>query len=252
MTRLTFGGGFSIVPIWSPDGRYILFRSPEGISWTRSDGAGKPQTLIPSKNLPAAWSFTPDGKRLAFQEVSGSGYDLWTVPVESDGAGLRAGKAEVFLQTPADERNPSFSPDGRWLAYASNESGTFQVNVRAFPEASSGPGGKWQISNDGGTYPEWSRSGRELFFRSLDNRIMVATYTTKGDSFIADKPRLWSEKRLADFGPVGIATYDVAPDGKRIAALMPVDPQQEQTTQSHVIFLMNFFDELRRRVPTGK
>jgi serine/threonine protein kinase len=247
MTRLTFGGGFSIVPIWSPDGRYILFRSPEGISWTRSDGAGKPQILMPSKNLPAAWSFTPDGKRLAFQDVAGNGYDLWTVPVESDGAGLRAGKAELFLQTPADERNPSFSPDGRWLAYSSNESGTFQVNVRAFPDK----GGKWQISNDGGTYAEWSRSGRELFFRSLDNRIMMATYTAKGDSFIADKPRLWSEKRLTDFGPVGISTYAVAPDGRRIVALIPVDPQEEQTAQNHVIFLMNFFDEVRRRTAAG-
>ena len=248
MARLTSGGGFSIAPIWSPDGHYILFRGREGISWTRSDGAGKPQTLTPRTNLATAWSFTPDGKRLAFQEVGGNGYDLWTVPVESDGAGLRAGKAEPFLQTPADERTPSFSPDGRWLAYFSDEMGTYQVYVRAFPDK----GGKWQISNDGGTYPGWSRSGRELFFRSLDNRVMVATYTPKGDSFIADKPRLWSEKRLADFGPVGISTYDVAPDGKRIVALMSADPQEEQTAQNHVIFLMNFFDEVRRRVPTGK
>ena len=248
MARLTSGGAFSIAPIWSPDSRYILFRGPAGISWTRSDGAGKPQTLTPRKNLATAWSFTPDGKLLAFQEVSGNGYDIWTVPVESDGAGLRAGKAEPFLQTPADDRTPSFSPDGRWLAYASDESGTYQVYVRVFPDK----GGKWQISNDGGTYPVWSRNGRELYFRSLDNRVMVATYTTKGDSLIAEKPRLWSEKQLADFGPIGISTYDVAPDGKRIVALMPVDPQPEQTAQNHVIFLMNFFDEVRRRVPTGK
>ena len=86
---------------------------------TRSDGAGKPQPLTQNKNSQAPWSFTPDGKRLAFVEQSGGGFHLWTVPLESDSAGLRAGKPEVLLQTPADERSPSFSPDGRWMAYSS-------------------------------------------------------------------------------------------------------------------------------------
>jgi eukaryotic-like serine/threonine-protein kinase len=162
----------------------------------------------------------------------------------SDGASLRAGKPEVFLQTQFNERQPSFSPDGRWLAYSSDESGTYQVYVRAFPDR----GGKWQISNDGGLYPTWSRNGRELFFRTEDNRIMVAAYTGKGDSFVPDKPRVWSEKRIGDTGFNGL-NYDVAPDGKRIAALMPVERSEQQ--QSHVIFLENFFDELRRRVPAG-
>ena len=171
---------------------------------------------------------------------AGTGFDLWTVPLESDGAGLRAGKPEPFLQTPFDERHPSFSPDGRWLAYASNESGTFQVYVRAFPDK----GGKWQISNSGGVYPVWSRNGRELFFRTEDNRIMVATYTVKGDSFVADKPRVWSEKALANVGV--IPNYDLAPDGKRIAALMPAE-RRKRRAQNHVTFLLNFFDELRRR-----
>ena len=170
---------------------------------------------------------------------------MWTVAVESDGAGLRSGKPEVFLQTSFDERTPVFSHDGRWLAYTSNESGTYQVYVRAFPDS----GGKWQISNGGASYPVWSRNGRDLFFRSNDNRIMVASWIAKGDSFVADKARVWSEKRLADFGIVGTGTYDVAPDGKRVAALMPVEAPETQQAQNHVIFLMNFFDELRRKVP---
>jgi dipeptidyl aminopeptidase/acylaminoacyl peptidase len=170
ITRLTFGGGFSIGPMWSPDGQYILYWVTDGIYSIRSNGAGKPQQLSPSRNLTTPWSFTPDGKRLAYMDLAGNGYDIWTVPVENDGAGLRTGKAEPFLQTPADERQPYFSPDARWLAYASDESGTFQVYVRAFPDN----GGKWQISNAGGAYPVWSRNGRELFFRNLDNRIMVA------------------------------------------------------------------------------
>jgi serine/threonine-protein kinase len=240
MTRLTFSGEGA--PVWSPDGRYIVFQGPGGMFWTRSDGAGKPQPLTQSKNRQIPFSFAPDAKRLAFQEANvGSGFVIWTIPLESDGSGLRAGKPEVFLQTAFDERHPSFSPDGRWLAYDSNESGTTQVYVRAFPDK----GGKWQISGSGGLFPEWSRNGRELFFRALDNRIMVATYTAKGDSFVADKPRVWSEKRLANIGV--IPNYDLAPDGKRIAALMPAEEPDEQKAQTHVIFLQNFFDEVRRR-----
>ncbi len=249
MTRLTFGGGSNFGPVWSPDGRYIVFDGPGGIWWVRSDGASKPQPLIQSKNVLVPFSFTPDGKRLAYHEENPvTSYDIWTVTIESDGAGVRAGKPEVFLQTPADERHPAFSPDGRWLAYTSNESGTYQVYVRAFPDK----GGKWQISNAGGVYPEWSSNGHELFFRTDDNRIMVATYAAKADSFVPDKPRVWSDKQLANFGPVGTSTYDLAPDGKRIAALMPVETAEAQKAQNQVIFLENFFDEVRRKVPVGK
>jgi Tol biopolymer transport system component len=205
------------------------------------------QPLTQSKNLQYPWSFMPDGKRLAFMELGTGGFHLWTVPLESDSAGLRAGRPEVFLQAPADERYPSFSPDGRWIAYRSDESGTAQVYVRAFPDK----GGKWQISNSGGTYPMWSRNGHELFFETLDNHMMVAAYTVQGDSFVAEKPRVWSEKQLG-VGAVVSRNADPAPDGKRIVALVPVETAEAQKAQSHVIFLMNFFDELRRKVPAGK
>jgi serine/threonine-protein kinase len=246
MTRLTFGGN-NLNPVWSPDGRYIAFLGPGGMWWVRSDGAGKPQPLIRGKNLLVPFSFTPDGKRLAYQEQNPrTSFDIWTVTIESDGAGLRAGKPESFLQTPADERQPAFSPDGRWLAYDSNESGTYEVYVRAFPDK----GGKWQISNAGGAYPIWSSNGHELFFRGDDNRIMVATYAAKADTFVPDKPRVWSDKQLANRGI--LANYDLAPDGKRIAALMPAEGPEAQQTQNHVIFLENFADELQRKVPTGE
>ncbi len=245
MTRLTFGSGTNIAPVWSPDGRYVAFLGPGGGVWSvRSDGASKAQPLIQGKDVLVPFSFTPDGKRLVYNEVNPvTAYDIWTVPIESDGTGLRAGKPESFLQTPADERNPAFSPDGRWLAYSSNESGAYEVYVRAFPDK----GGKWQISNAGGAYPLWSSNGHELFFRNVDNRIMVATYSATADSFVPDKPHVWSDKQLANFGIVGTATYDLAPDGKRIAALMPVETAEGQKAQNDVIFLDNFSDEVRRR-----
>jgi serine/threonine-protein kinase len=249
MTRLTFTGNGN-GPLWSPDGRYIAFRVlGEGMSVIRSDGSGKPQPLTQSKNTQVPYSFTPDGKRLAFQQQdSKTFWDVWTVPLESDSAGLRGGKPEVVLQTPAGEQHPSFSPDGRWMAYASDESGTRQVYVRAFPDK----GGKWQISNSGGVYPMWSRNGHELLFEALDNHIMAAAYTEKGDSFVADKPRVWSEKQIG--GTIGVGrSADLAPDGKRIVAFMSVETADAQKTrQNHVTFLENFSDELRRKIPVGK
>ncbi len=99
----------------------------------------------------------------------------------------------------------------------------------------------------------WSRSGRELFFETLDNHVIVAAYTVKGDSFVADKPRAWSEKQIGTGGPLGgVLNFALPPDDKRIAALMPVETAEGQKAQSHVIFLMNFSDELQRKVPVGK
>jgi serine/threonine-protein kinase len=220
-----------------------------GILWTRADGAGRPQPLIQNKQGQWPWSFSPDGKRLAFAQTGPKGageLDIWTVPVESEGGQLRVGKPEVFLQTPANELYPAFSPDGRWIAYRSLESGVSEIYVRAFPDK----GGKWLISNNGGVFPVWSRNGRELFYVTPQQQIMVVTYTAKGDSFVPDKPRLWSDKRLAEATPTQNA--DIAPDGKRFAVLMPVEPPEAQQSQHHVIFLENFFDELRRKVPAGK
>jgi serine/threonine-protein kinase len=247
MTRLSFTGT-ARSPIWSPDGRYIAWGTQaQGMFAARSDGAGKPQPLTQSKNVQSPWSFTPDGRQLTFMDLSSkSGWDLWTVPIQSDGAGLRAGKPEVFLQTPASERSPALSPDGRWLAYSSDESGTNQIYVRAFPDK-----GKWQISNSGGIYPMWSRNGHELFFETTDSRIMLAPYTVKGDSFAADKPLLWSDRRLAGVtarAARGSRNVTIAPDGKRFAALMPAAEQ----AQNQVVFLLNFADELHRRFPAGK
>jgi serine/threonine-protein kinase len=99
-------------------------------------------------------------------------------------------------------------------------------------------------------YPVWSRNGREIFFRNFkgQGQVMVASYTVNGDSFMVDKARVWSEKRLAHFAST--RSYDLAPDGKRIIALMPAEDPEGQTSPDRLIFLLNFFDEVRRRIPS--
>jgi serine/threonine-protein kinase len=131
------------------------------------------------------------------------------------------------------------SPDGRWLAYQSDESGRYEIYVKSFP----GGGGKWQVSIGGGAYPTWSKKQSELFFRSGEG-MMVASYNTDGEAFVASKPRLWAAKNdLGEF-------FDLAPDGKRFAMVQPEASEQKGST--HITFLLNFFDELRRRVPPSK
>ena len=244
LTRLTSKSDYR--PLWTPDGKYVVYSNAQGMSWTRADGGGKAEPLTQSKDTQFPTSFSPDDKRLAFHQDGSQGFDIWTVAIERDGDGLKAGTPELFLQTPFAERDASFSSDGRWLAYASNESGNFQVYVRAFSDK----GGRWQISSTGGIAPIFCRNGRELFFYDLANgRIMVANYSAKGGSFAAEKPRVWSEVSLAALSAsTGAIQYDVAPDGKRLLAATYAGGATQQNS-GHVIFLENFIDELQRKAP---
>ncbi len=195
------------------------------------------------------YSFSPDGKRLAFHRNGADGLpDLWTAPIEfgpaGDPAHPKLGKAELFLGTPFVEVYPAFSPDGHWLAYDSNESGTMEVYVRSFP----GPGGRWQISTGGGLFPVWSRSGHDLLFEKTGgDGVMAVSYTAKGDTFTASTPRLWSSANLKNIG--NYSNYDLAPDGKRIATMPAGEDAESQKPITHLTFLLNFFDELRRKAP---
>jgi Tol biopolymer transport system component len=249
LTRLTFGGA-NRAPAWSPDGQYIVFYKPGlGIFQTRPDGASQPRALTGSKTSQLPWSFTPDGKRLAYSESS----QLWTVPLDEQGGQLKAGTPEPFLRSPFSDLQPSFSPDGRWLAYHSDESGRREVYVRAFPPPSvssagaAGEGGKWQVSNNGGEGPRWSRTGHELVYRAGD-QLMTVSYAVNGSTFVADRPRVWIA--ALRFGGVDGDSWDLAPDGKRAAVVIA---EGSASQQEHVIvMLQNFADELRRRVPLGK
>ncbi len=248
-SRLSFTPGFNDYPVWTPDGKTIVFRSilqpANGLYAIRADGSGEAKRLTEVTQLP--YSFSPDGKRLAvFQRGNSDSLDLFTLPVEADSGpgapGIRLGKPELFLGTPFDETRPAFSPDGRWLAYESVESGKNEVYVRPFSPSREGPGGKWQVSTGGGRVPHWSRDGRELLFLALDNRVMAASITAKGEVFAAGHPRIWSDVRIRNYG-----YYDIAPDGRRLAAM--VEDEEAGKLPTSLTVLVNFADELRQKAP---
>ena len=242
MTRLT-SDGRSDAPVWTPDGSRIALsskRAPPGLWWMRSDGSADPELLIASDHQVVPWSFSPDGRRLLYFEIApDSAYDLWILPIDvSNPAHPKAGKPEPFLRTQFNEASPSFSPDGRWVTYFSNESGPNEVYVRP----ASGEPGKFQVSNGGGMFPAWAPNGHQLFFEGPDSRIQVVDYVAKGASFEAGTPRQWSSRRLQN---VFKGNFAVAPDGK-IAIFEAPDAGK---TAPRVSVLLNFIDELKRKLP---
>jgi serine/threonine-protein kinase len=240
LTRFTFAGTANYLPVWTPDGKRIAFySSKEGtpnIFWQLADGSGGLERLTTSTYTNAPLSFSPDGQMLAFDEASPTGIGIWVLRMSDR-------KAQPFLRTQFKEAAARFSPDGHWLAYVSNESGRDEVYAQPYP----GPGGKWQISTDGGTEPLWNRSGRELFYRSGDKLMAVGISTQPG--FVAGKPRqLFKGGYL--LSSFGVPNYDVSPDGQRFLMVKPVGQEQAVPTQINVV--LNWTEELKRLVPTGK
>ena len=239
MNRLTFEGK-SFSPIWSPNGRYVVYTEGSTIRWTRGDRAGEAQSLLQGNGINSPSSFTRDGKKLAFVEFT-SAAKIHVVSVEDEGGRLKAGVPEPFAQSPIGATAPAFSPDGRWLAYTLAESGRDNVFVQRSLTAPSGQSGRTLVSRNQGANPRWSRNGRELLYVAGD-RLMSVSYTVKDDAFVADAPRVRVER-------LGGSEWDLAPDG-RIAVL--TSETAGATTPDHtVVFLQNFFDELRRRAPVN-
>jgi len=252
-------GGVNRFPIWSYDGQQITFQSARsgGVSLysRRVDGSGEPEALIRSASdptvglsrslagllpgtmpvfttanphLPMAWA--PDGVTLAFDERKPSAeHDIWVL--------TRGGEPQPFQRTDSDESAPAFSPDGKWLAYVSDESGRSAVWVQPFP----GPGPKWLITPDGGTEPVWSRSGSELFFRRADQLVTVPITITPGAEFRWGKPQLVFESRYETID--GARNYDVSPDGRSFVVVR--SEGAADADQFNVVF--NWFAELRSR-----
>ena len=239
LTRSTFEGSANNLPLWTPDGQRIVHNSnkegPLNLFWHLADGSGGLERLATAAKqytqAPLSWS--PDGQLLALTAIDpATGYDIWVLRLSDR-------KAQPFLRTSFNETAARFSPDGRWLAYVSDETGRNEVFVQPYP----GPGGKSQISTAGGTEPAWNRNGRELFYREGDK--MMAADITSQSALEVGKPRVLFEGRYA-VSRIPFLNYDVSPDGQRFLMLKDSD-QASEVTQINVV--LNWFEELKRRVP---
>ena len=236
--------GVSHWPVWSPDGKQLSYRSgPMGrfTLWhVPADRSSAPQQVPASGISQSAESWSPDGSAIVYT-VQGPGVPPNIMVTRLNGKQ----SAEALDQDKAPKGSPKFSPEGRWLAYCSNESGKPQVYVQAFP----GPGPKIQISNDGGTDPVWKRNGGELYYRNGDSMMAVAISTSP--TFIAGRPQeLWkghySHGMSSSCGPPGATSsnYDVTANGTRF--LMIKDDDQDRAVSKEMVVVLGWADELRR------
>jgi Tol biopolymer transport system component len=231
LSRLTFEGGS--YPVWSSDGRRIVSsvsqRGVFALQMQPSDGSGGAERILESPRPVRPLDWSHDGKYLLFAQRPASGamqWDLWILPLEGDR------KPYAFLETRFDESSGRISPDGRWIAYTSTETGRPEVYVQGFPGIMTG---KWQISNGGGSTPAWSTAGPELFYRA-GREILAVGIHTSGQSLAPQAPSV-----LADF-PEGASDYCAAPDGKRFLIAIPVE--QDDARPIHIV--QNWRVELTR------
>ena len=232
-TPFTFEGS-NARAVWSPDGKQLAFGSSRdggiNIYWKFVDGSGEAEQLTKGENAQYPSSWSPDGKVLAFYESDAkSGFDIWVLPLGDE--------PQPFLKTQFMEWGPMFSPDGRWIAFTSNRSGSAEVYVTSYPE----PGNLILVSTGGGSKPVWAPSGEELFYRSGDGMMVVPVQTEP--TFRPQTGQLLFEWTPDPGGPVGF--YDISPDGKRFVM---GKMHTEELTELHVV--LNWFEELNRLVPT--
>jgi hypothetical protein len=244
LTNMTTDG-LSHWPVWSHDGHWIGYRSgPMGrfSLWQIPADRSRPAEIVTTPGVSnSVGSYSPDGRAMVYttQLQPGGPTKVAVVPLDGDGT------PRPLDETTFAQGSPKFSPDGRWLAYCSNESKRMEVYVQAFP----GPGAKEQISNEGGTDPVWARNGRELFYRARDS--MMAVEVSVEPTLSAGRPqKLWEGKYThgtsSSCGMPGLSSsnYDVSPDGQRF--LMIDDDEENAITSREVIVVLNWADELRR------
>ncbi len=239
LTRLTFDPATDRFPVWTPDGQRIVFSSGRAeatvssMYWKAADGTGQVERLTTSPKLQTALSFSPDGKRLVFLEAATT--DLQVLSMEGERT------SQPLFQSQFNEDEAKISPDGHWIAYQSDESGQQEIYVRPFPNVEEG---KWQISRDGGTETVWATRGQELFYRNGE-AMMVVRVTTE-PTFTAGSPVVLFTGEFTTSGAV--VNYDISPDGQRF--LMIKETEEEEGQQDQINVVLNWFEELKRLVPT--
>jgi Tol biopolymer transport system component len=248
-SRLTLDERPQAIPAWTPDGTRVIYVSDDKMLAARVDGAGQPEVLA-SAPAPARISFSRDGKLAAgdgySSSAAGAGKDIWVAPIDFAGGSPRFGKSVVLAGGKGQQEYPVFSPDGRFVAYMSNETGVYQVYVVSISADGRPTGGKWQVSTDVGYNPAWPAAGGQLTFEGgSNNGVLVVSYATKGDSFLVGPPRLWAPMKLSYYSNV---MSDTTPDGKQVIAVVDADSQRPET---HVRVILNFGDEVRRRLAGG-
>ena len=264
LTRLTFDPSTDYYPVWTPDGRRAMFFSAGSggnIFSQLADGTGAVEQLTAGSTTPHyPYSISPDGQSLVFQDTrpgTGTDLSLLTLPARSGPRSQRPaepvqgpkGDVRPLIHRPFVEANAEISPDGRWIAYQSNESGRDEIHVRPFPNVDDG---HWQVSTGGGTRPLWARSGRELFYLDEDNLLTAVTVQTTSTFSATDPVTLLKTAYYSGFGGGGQVvsgrTYDVSPDGQRF--LMIKDTAAADQTQTSLVVVQNWTEELKRLVPT--
>jgi len=235
MSRFTFNPGQHYAPYWSPDGTSVFFSTSRVTDYVmyQKSLTGAEKIIVTDTDWIRPTDCSSDGKFLVYIKTSVTDHDVWMLPLEGNK------KAFPYLRTPFQEWDAQFSPDNKWIAYTSNESGKREVYVQSFPSGN----GKWQISTTGGLYPRWRRDGKELFYSTLDGKLTAVSVQITPTFTVGSAISLFSITNAATYAESDdITLYDVSPDGQHFLLNAPA----ETAKPSYIILALNWADQLQK------